>query len=429
MSNTAVIQLQHRDAFERNVTRALAAGAGAGVLAFLAQRLQLPVPLSFLALVATSLACVRGDKMDRMILTGLSVVLPALPWLFGFSAAWTVALAGGAAGALMVKARLAERGEEGNVGADRPGPLHYVGGALATGGLAVAGTEVAKILSTRLTDLSTPSLLNFAASGVVIALFAGIGSLASHVALKSDPVEARIEELLPSLSGEFESQITRALNLYRQSGLQLAALPRDAAREELARTLQKLTKDAAELAGEWAGVEAQVHENAHADLQKEIDELTKSAKAARDSVARQQLEGAARSLQEELGRLGELRLKRERVLARLKSQVALLERARVALIGMRSTHATVRAAEMAAVSRKLNALALSQSDEARLGHEVATSAELSALERQSADASLARVLEPIAAVGAPVAVMEPIVPVSAPVEANVAPLKDDGIKN
>ncbi len=418
MSNSAVIQLQQREAFERNVTRALAAGAGAGVLAFVAQRVHLPVPLSFLALVATSLACVRGDKLDRLILTGLSVVLPATPWLFGFSAAWTVALAGAAAGALMVKARLAERGEEGSVGADRPGALHYAGAALATGGLALAGTEVAKILSARLTDVSTPMLINFAVSGVVIALFAGIGSLASHVALKADPVEARVEELLPSLSGEFATQITRALSLYRQAGSQLAALPRDAAREELARTLQKLTKDAAELAGEWAGVEAQVHENAHADLQKEIEELTRSAKAARDAVARQQLEGAARSLKEELGRLGELRLKRERVLARLKSQVALLERARVALIGMRSTHATVRAAEMAAVSRKLNALALAQGDEAKLGHEVATTAELESLEQQTADETLAAAKA-----------MEPISPVSAPVESNVIATPDDGIKN
>ncbi len=418
MSNSAVIQLQQREAFERNVTRALAAGAGAGVLAFVAQRVHLPVPLSFLALVATSLACVRGDKLDRLILTGLSVVLPATPWLFGFSAAWTVALAGAAAGALMVKARLAERGEEGSVGADRPGALHYAGAALATGGLALAGTEVAKSLSARLTDVSTPMLINFAVSGVVIALFAGIGSLASHVALKADPVEARVEELLPSLSGEFATQITRALSLYRQAGSQLAALPRDAAREELARTLQKLTKDAAELAGEWAGVEAQVHENAHADLQKEIEELTRSAKAARDAVARQQLEGAARSLKEELGRLGELRLKRERVLARLKSQVALLERARVALIGMRSTHATVRAAEMAAVSRKLNALALAQGDEAKLGHEVATTAELESLEQQTADETLAAAKA-----------MEPISPVSAPVESNVIATPDDGIKN
>ena len=411
MSNTAVIQLQHREAFERNVTRALAAGAGAGVLAFLFNRLSPGTQvfagmLPFLALVATSLACVRGDRFDRMLLTSLSVLLPALPFLFGFSVSWTLALAGATVGALMVKSRLAERGEEGSVGADRPGALHYTGAALATGGLVVAGTEVAKILASRLQDLSTPPVLNFAASGVVIALFAGIGSLASHIALKSDPVEARCEELIPTLSDEFAAQIIRALSLYRQSGLQLAALPRDAAREELARTLQKLTKDAAELAAEWAGVEAQVHENAHADLQKEIEELQRSAKAARDSVAKQQLQAAAASLTVELGRLGELRLKRERVLARLKSQVALLERARVALIGMRSTHATVRAAEMSAVARKLNALAVSQSDEAKLAHEVATSAELGVLEAQAAEATLNAAIQaqqqqqPVSAVGA-----------------------------
>lgn len=411
MSNTAVIQLQDREAFERNVTRALAAGAGAGVLAFLANRLHLPVPLAFLAIVATSLACVRGDRTDRLLLTGLSVVLPALPWLFGFSAAWTVGMAGAIAGALMVKSRLAERGEEGSVGSDRPGPLHYGVTALATGGLAVAGTEVAKILSARLQDMSTPALLNFAASGVVVALFAGLGSLASHVALKSDPVEARVDELLPSLSGEFAQQMTRALSLYRQAGVQLAALPRDPAREELARTLSKLTKEAADLAGEWAGVEAQVHESAHAELQKEIGELQRSAKAARDAVARQQLENAAKSLEEELERLAELRLKRERVLARLKSQVALLERARVALIGMRSTHATVRAAEMSAVARKLNALALAQSDEAKLGHEVATAAELGALETAKHDAVVATELQavvPVTSSDAAIANAEPI---------------------
>ena len=417
MSNAAVIQLQHRDAFERNVTRALAAGAGAGVIGFVAQKLNVQVSLPFLALVATSLACVRGDRMDRILLSGLSLVLPALPWLFGMSAGWTVALAGAAAGVLMVKSRLAERGEEGSVGSDRPGVVHYVGTAVATGGLAVAGTEVAKILASRLSDLSTPLLLNSAMAGVVVALFAGIGSLASHVALKSDPVEAAIEDLLPNLSGEFETQVTKALNSYRQAGTQLAALPRDPAREELARTLQKLTKDAAELAGEWAGVEAQVQENAHAELQKEIDELTASAKAARDAVARQQLENAARSLKEELGRLGEMRLKRERVLARLKSQVALLERARVALIGMRSTHATVRAAEMAAVSRKLNALALNQGDEAKLGHEVATAAELTALETQKTDTQLEKPK------------LEPISDVTTSVEPAIPQVADDSIKN
>lgn len=419
MANTAVLQLHQRETFERNVTRALVAGAGAGVVAFLTQRLHLPVPLSFLALVGTVLACVRGDKMDRLMLAGLAIVLPALPWLFGLSAAWSVALAGAAAGALMVKSRITEKGEEGSVASDRPGAFHYVAGALATGGLAVAGTEVAKILSARMQDVATPSVLNFAVSGVVVALFAGIGSIASHVALSSDPVEARCEELLPQLSGEFEGQIARALSLYRQCGTQLAALPREAAREELARTLSKLTKDAADLASEWAGVEAQLHESAHADLKKEIAELKKSAAAARDAVARQQLEGAARSLEEELERLGELKLKRERVLAKLKSQVALLERARVALIGMRSSHATVRAAEMSAVSRKLNALAQAQADEAKLAHEVATAAELKAADVAKADAETKAAMESIA----------PVAPITSEPDGAVAPTSDESLKN
>ncbi|MCC6337367.1 MAG: hypothetical protein IT380_25645 [Myxococcales bacterium] len=419
MANTAVLQLHQRETFERNVTRALVAGAGAGVLAFLTQKLHLAVPLPFLALVAAALACVRGGMRDRLMLAGLAIVLPALPWLFGLSAAWSVGLAGVAAGALMVKARIAEKGEEGSVASDRPGPFHYVATALATGGLAVAGTEVANVLSARMADVATPSVLSFAVSGVVIALFAGIGSIASHIALASDPVEARCEELLPQLSGEFEGQIARALSLYRQCGTQLAALPREAAREELARTLSKLTKDAADLAAEWAGVEAQLHDSAHSDLKKEIAELKKSAAAARDAVARQQLEGAASSLEEELERLGELKLKRERVLAKLKSQVALLERARVALIGMRSSHATVRAAEMSAVSRKLNALALAQSDEAKLAHEVATGAELKASEVAKADEEVKKAMESIA----------PVVPVTSEPEAAAAPKTDESLKN
>jgi len=380
MSNTAVIQLHQREEFERNVTRALAAGAGAGLIAFLSSRLNFPVPLSFLAIAATSLACVRGVRNEKLMLAFLSVLLPALPWFFGMSAAWTVAMAGAAAGALIVKSRLAERGEEGSVGADRPALFHYVATALATGGLALAGTEIAKILTSRLQDMSTPLPLTFAAAGTVVGLFAGLGTLASHVALKSDPIEARCEEVIPLLSGEFQTQTSRALTLYRQCGQSLAALPREAAREELARTVGKLTRDAVDLAAEWSGVEAQLHEDAHTDLQKEVLDLTRSAQAAKDPVARKQLEMAAASLREEIERLDEMKLKRERIVAKLKSQVALLERARVALIGMRSSHTSIRAAEMSAVSRKLNSLALAQADEAKLAHAVATSAELAAHE-------------------------------------------------
>jgi hypothetical protein len=393
MESTAVIQLQQRDIFERNVTRSLFAGAGAGAFAWLFTKLHLPVPLAFLSIAAMTLACVRGDKIDRLLLMGASVLLPALPWMFGLTQGWTVALAGALAGVVVVKSRLAEQGEEGSVGSVRPGLGHYLSTSAATAGLSVAGLKVAEVLSSRMTDLQTPMLFNAAASGTVIALFAGLGSLASHIALKADPIEARGEEVLGLLDGTFAEQLHKALNVYRQCGQQLAQLPRDPSREELARTVGKLTKDAIELSAEWAGVESHLHDDAHRSLQKEIEELEASAKQARDAVAKKQLELAAASLKEELERLQEMRLKRERVLAKFKSQIALLERARVALIGMRSSHATVRAAEMSAVARKLNALAMAQADEAKLAHAVATHSEIAALETHAADAALRATLD------------------------------------
>ncbi len=407
-TNAAVIQLHQRETFETNVMRSLAAGVGAGVLALLTQRVGLPVPLAFLAIAGTSLAAVRGDKFDKMLLAGLSVALCAAPWMFGLSLAWTVALSGAAAGALMVKSRLCERGEEGSVAASRPGLLNYAVGAAGTGTLAIGGYEVAKVLAARMADIQTPPLLAVVVSGMVIALFTAIGGMAAHLALKADPVEARCEELIPQLSGEFQTQAQRALTLYRACGQSLQALPREPAREELARTLSRLTREAVELAAEWAGVETQLQDDTQKDLAREIADLHKSASEAKDPIARRQLEMAAASLKEEIDRLGELMRKRERILAKLKSQVALLERARVSLIGMRSGHAQIKAAEMSALARKFNALASAQGDEAKLAHEVATGSELA---QQEADLQQAvKVAEGIAAGPAPVA------PISAPEE-------------
>jgi poly-gamma-glutamate capsule biosynthesis protein CapA/YwtB (metallophosphatase superfamily) len=393
MTSTAIIQLHHRETFERNVTRALLAGAAAGGVAWLFSLARLGVPVALLALVGACLAFVRGTVRERLGLAAAATLLPALPWYFTLSQAWTVALAGAMAGGVMAWARMREKGEEGSVASQRPGAVHAVAGVLATGALAVAGSQVAQILGARLAEVQTPALLAAVASGAVVALFAGIGSLATHVALESDPVEAACEALLPELSGDFALLLGKALTSYRQSGQQLAALPREPAREELARTLQKLMRDTAGLVKEWAGVEATVQAHARADVEREIADLRASAASARDGVARQQLAQAAASLSEELERLGEVELKRERVVAKVRSQVALLERARVALIGMRSSHATVRAAELAAVARKLNAQALGQSDEARLAHEVATSAELAAADAVAAEAATRARLE------------------------------------
>src|SRR3954468_7077472 len=235
---TATLTLHNREIFERNVTRGLLAGAVAGTLHFLANKLGVllgsllgfkamafpapdqvhVLPLTYVAIAATAVALARGDKLDRLLLIALGVVLPAVPWALGISFGWTVALSGAAAGVLMVRSHLCEVGEEGAVAAGRPGPLNYAMGAAFTGGLAVAGVAVARSLGTWLQDASMPSLLLALFGGAVLSLFCAIGSIGGHLALRPDPVEARCEEVIPRLQGELKSLASRALALYQQCG-------------------------------------------------------------------------------------------------------------------------------------------------------------------------------------------------------------------
>ena len=375
--SATILQLHHREAFERTVTRALAGGAGAGLIHLATLRVGLPLPLAWLVPAAVVLACAQGDRWDRILLGGLGVLLTALPYALGMASGWTVACSAAAAGALLVRARLSERGEKGQVAEARPTLVHFALGAVLSAGLTLAGSEVARVFSARLSDLATPALLGASVAGGILGLFVGLSAVAAHLGLSADPVEARAEELLPRLAGDFRMLCERALSLYRQCGQSLALLPREPAREELARTLARITRDAVELASEWAGVESQLEERAQAELQAEREDLERSARASTDAVARRQLELAAASLAEEVEHLGELKGRRERILARLRAEVALLERARVALLSLRSGQAQLKAAELSALARRFRSLSSVQWEEGQALDAVATQAALS----------------------------------------------------
>ncbi|MCY1015365.1 hypothetical protein [Pyxidicoccus sp. MSG2] len=375
--SATILQFHHREAFERTVTRALAAGAGAGLVHLATLRVGLPLPLAWLVPAAVVLACAQGDRWDRILLGGLGLLLTAIPYALGMAPGWTVACSAAAAGALLVRARLSERGEKGQVAEVRPTLVHFGLGASLSVGLTLAGLEVARVFSARLADLATPALLGAGVTGGILGLFVGLSAVAAHLGLSADPVEARAEELLPKLSGDFRTLSERALSLYRQCGQSLALLPREPAREELARTLARITRDAVELASEWAGVEAQLEERAQAELQAEREDLERSARASTDAVARRQLELAAASLAEEVAHLGELKGRRERIVARLRAEVALLERARVALLSLRSGQAQLKAAELSALARRFRSLSSVQWEEGQALDAVATQAALS----------------------------------------------------
>lgn len=382
--STALLQLHRRESFERAVTFALCAGAVAGALHLLGERFHFPLPLAWLATVAAALAAVRGSKAQRMVLGALAVGLPGLPWLFALSPGWTVALAAAAAGVVLVRGQSAEGDEDGQLLSLRPGALNQVLAAAACAGLGLVALEVTRVLAVRLAQLDTPALIAEAVLGAIFALFVAVGSLPGHLALRPDPVEARCEALLPTLSGDFHALAARALEQYRQCGEALQRLPRNREREELGRTLCRMTCAAVELASEWSGVENELEERTQEALSLEIADLEHSERACRDELARRQLRMAAEALREEKGRVEELKLRRERILAKLKAQVALLERARVSLLSLRSGQAQIRAAELSALSRKFSSLSELQGQEARVVDEVATGAELAHQESEEA---------------------------------------------
>ncbi len=381
--SAAILQMHRRESFERSATLALGTGALAGLVHHALGWLGGPVPLVLLGTIAAVAATLRGDVIDRVLLGVFAVAVPGVIWLLGLSWGWTVALGAGAAGMLTVRAQVCELGEEGQLGTVRPGPLNYAASAVMGAVLGLGGAHVVEVLARRLVEIDTPAPILAMVSGAVVSLFVVLSALPAHLALRPDPVEARCEDLIPQLSGEFRTLAARALQLYRACGEALSRVPRTAEREALARTLSEMTRSAVELASEWTGVEHQLEERTEKELGAEIAELESSARGSRDALARRQLELAAEALREELGRVEALKLRRERILAKLKAEVALLERARVSLIGIRSGQAQLRAAELSALSRRFASLSRLQGAEARLAEEVATSAELAHQEREA----------------------------------------------
>jgi hypothetical protein len=364
------LPLVHREAFERNALFALGAGALAGglqlALATVSGWVGLGLPafpegtvgallgLPALALGAAVLACVAGDRTDRALLGLGALALVPAPFLFEVPPVWKLALSGAIAGLLMVQAQVCDRGQRGLVGADRPGRGSFALAALATALLVPAGVATAQVIAWRLTDFGTPPLLLAAFSGAVVALFAALGSLPAHLGLAPDPASVRLLQLLPRTRGELRRLLARTLELYRRCAQGLAALPREPSRESLAEAISRIGTEIADgferlvqLEPLWAQVGGE-------DTDQEIARLTRAREAASDPLARAQLGVALESHQRERAQASELLRRRERIVARLEAEVALLGSANLALVQARTGEAQVGGATLGALAQRLS---------------------------------------------------------------------------
>lgn len=341
------LQLLNREDFETRTLRALLGGAAAGVVAAVAHKLRMPVEPAYLALLGASMAAVKPPPGFREAALRLGLaVLPIFP-LVSARAPLSQALAAGIAAGLVTWA-----GQGREERARLPG---VAASAVASGALVPVGVYVATVMEARLFG-GTVSLLSAVLGLSTVALFWGVGTLAAHVRVHTDGLEARGDRLVASLRGEAAGLVERALGLYRQCKGLAAKLAPSAGRTELTGALERMTREVFSLAEVHAGLEAQLQSVVQGDVDQQVKDLKARAAATGDAVARRQLELAASSLGEELNHLDALGRRKERLLAQLHAQVALLERARVSLVGVQGGEVGDKGAQAAQLARKLSAL-------------------------------------------------------------------------
>jgi hypothetical protein len=341
------LQLLHREDFESRTLRALLGGAAAGVLGALALRLRVPVDPGYLAVVGAALLGARPSPGARWGLRLALAAMPLVPHLFDGPTVVAQGLSGAAAAALV-----AWRGLE----RETPGePVAVASSAAAAGLLVPLGVYVAAVLEARLFG-GAANALSTVLGFTAVALFWSVGTLPAHVQVHLDPVEARGDTLETTLGGEVRELAARALGLYRQCKALAAKLAPSPGRTELTGTLEKMAREAFSLAETHAGLEAQLGAVVQGDVDQQVKDLKARAAATGDSVARRQLELAASSLGEELNHLEALGRRKERLLAQLHAQVALLERARVSLVGAQGGELGDKGAQAAQLARRLAAL-------------------------------------------------------------------------
>ncbi|MCP3136838.1 hypothetical protein [Pyxidicoccus xibeiensis] len=340
------LQFLHREEFESRTLRALGGAASVGILAAIAQKLHFPLEAGYFAVVAAALAGAKAPPRHAMGLRAALAVLPALPFFFDAPEPLPQSLAGGIAAALVAWL--------GNGREETGRPLSVALSAAAAGVLVPLGLYTQQVLEARF--LGDRGLLPVLVGFLTLALFWSIGTLPANVVVELDAVEARGRLLEDSLKGEARELAVRALGLYRQCKAVVTRMPASPGRLELLGVLEKMAGDSFSLAEAHAGLEAQLGSVVANDVDAQVQELRARAAATQDAVARRQLELAASSLGEELNHLDALSRRRERLLAQLHAQVALLERARVSFVGVQGSEMGAKGAQAAQLARRLKSL-------------------------------------------------------------------------
>lgn len=201
-----------------------------------------------------------------------------------------------------------------------------------------------------------PGPLASAAAGAAAGLFFGLSAAPRHLSPPSDPVELAFGEALSIKDGELHDILQRALSIHQAVRADLAARTEDPAVAGLGQRVAELMLRALSIAEQCRRIEADMAATPAYELEDRMAGLRRKAEAASDLAARDTYLVAVASLDGQRRALEAIGRGRERVVARLHANLALLEKVRFSLLHLRSADAERSGSEISPVTEALEEL-------------------------------------------------------------------------
>ncbi len=346
----ALVVRGDHEAFHRTVARATAGGAAGALIASLAATFVggslVATPIFFTMAVATgALATVaaRGKRWLRALGGGVfgagggALFALAMPW-----PAFAAALLGASTVPVLA-------------------PRSPWRGRLATGlvasVLAAAGLFVGQVLLGW--DFLTtwlPAPLAAASAGAATGLFFGLASAPRHLAPPLDPVERAFKAASIPKDVEVYSILERALRSYQALQQELAQREDEAAVRSLGARSSQAVLRILDIAQQCQQVDRDLASMSAFQLDARIADLDRKMASARDPSAQATYRDAMDSLRAQKEAFDRISLGRERIVARLHKNVAILEKLQLSLIHLRNSQAERISGEASPVIETLEEL-------------------------------------------------------------------------
>ncbi len=375
----AAITFTDHEGFHQTVIRAAIGSAVAGLVAWiagplgaglLAQRWTSAATLA-LAAAAVGIAAAASGWRSRLVFGAAGFLCGLAPLLFPAHRLFGLAAAGLGLGALLAQARRLEERKDSSVGRLGLGRAAVASAAALTALALIAGRLISdRIAASQLVEPWLPGPLPAMLYASVLGFFASLGAAGAHLVRDPDPVEQLYASLHSQLAGDLAEMAARAMTNYRRCAEILAGTDDGFARNQLSKSLSEITRRVLELGQRWQSIDRELGARAEGEIGARLAELEKLRDGARDEIAKKQLAMAASALRAELEQIDRIRRNRERVLARLHGQMAILDRARIALLGLKSSDAQLRTAELSALSETLSGLSREMDSESQAVDEV-----------------------------------------------------------